>query len=207
MKLVVRVKLLPTPEQAAALEATLTACNEAATWAAKIAFEEKVRKPLGLRKHTYLPVRERWGLGAQAAQHAIKKTCDACTALATNLRAGRYGKPGSKRHTRAAGKPLAFRPDAAQPYDDRMLSWQHQDRTVSIWTTAGRMKNLALRLPRTVGPQLHLAAGRRGMTTPEYTLRRLLTEPGVQTVLTAPRDRHELEQHVQWVNRPPLDLG
>ncbi|MEU2734562.1 helix-turn-helix domain-containing protein [Streptomyces sp. NPDC007095] len=27
MKLVVRVKLLPTPEQAAALEATLTACN------------------------------------------------------------------------------------------------------------------------------------------------------------------------------------
>ncbi|MFC9242794.1 hypothetical protein ACFT7S_01755 [Streptomyces sp. NPDC057136] len=37
MKLVVRVKLLPTPVQASALEATLTACNEAATWAASVA--------------------------------------------------------------------------------------------------------------------------------------------------------------------------
>ncbi|RPK79484.1 Putative transposase DNA-binding domain protein [Streptomyces sp. ADI98-10] len=73
----VRVKLLPTPVQAAALEATLHGCNEAATWAARIAFEEDVRRPLGLRKHTYTEIRERWGLGAQAAQHAIKKTCDA----------------------------------------------------------------------------------------------------------------------------------
>ncbi|MFI1290388.1 hypothetical protein ACH4VM_18190 [Streptomyces sp. NPDC020792] len=33
MKLVVQVKLLPTPLQATALEATLRACNEAAAWA------------------------------------------------------------------------------------------------------------------------------------------------------------------------------
>lgn len=33
-----------------------------------------------------------------------------------------------------------FRDDAAQPYDDRCLSWQHDARTVSIWTTAGRLK-------------------------------------------------------------------
>ncbi|MFD8649015.1 RNA-guided endonuclease InsQ/TnpB family protein [Streptomyces mirabilis] len=143
MKLVVRVKLLPTPVQAAALEATLTACNEAATWAASVAFEEGARKNLALRKLAYQDIKTRWGLGAQAAQHAIKKTCDAYTTLRASLRAGRYGKPGSKRHTRASGKPVAFRPEAAQPYDDRMLSWQHEARTVSIWTTAGRMKNLA----------------------------------------------------------------
>ncbi|MDQ0599030.1 putative transposase [Streptomyces canus] len=143
MKLVVRVKLLPTPLQAEALEATLHACNEAATWAARVAFEENERKPLGLRKHAYLPIRQRWELGAQAAQHAIKKTCDAYTTLKANLRGGRYGRPGSQRHTRVLGKPVAFRPDAAQPYDDRMLSWQHQRRTVSIWTTGGRMKDLA----------------------------------------------------------------
>ncbi|MFE2737314.1 RNA-guided endonuclease InsQ/TnpB family protein [Streptomyces sp. NPDC059349] len=143
MKLVVRVKLLPTPVQAAALEATLHACNEAATWAASVAFEKEARCPRELRKHTYAEIRVRWGLGAQAAQHAIKKTCDAYTTLKANLRAGRYGRPGTRRHIRAAGKPIAFRPQAAQPYDDRMLSWQHQARTVSIWTTAGRLKNMA----------------------------------------------------------------
>lgn len=143
MKLVVRVKLLPTPVQAAALEATLRACNEAATWAAEVAFAENARRPLSLRKHAYLPIRQQWGLGAQAAQHAIKKTCDAYTTLQANLRNGRYGRPGSKRHARVSGKPVAFRPAAAQPYDDRMLSWQHEERTVSIWTTGGRMKDLA----------------------------------------------------------------
>ena len=129
--------------QAAALEVTLQACNEAATWAASVAFEKDARRPLQLRKHTYAEIRGRWGLGAQAAQHAIKKTCDAYTTLKANLRAGRYGRPGTKRHTRASGKPVTFRPQAAQPYDDRMLSWQHEQRTVSIWTTAGRMKGVA----------------------------------------------------------------
>ncbi|WP_326778416.1 RNA-guided endonuclease InsQ/TnpB family protein [Streptomyces sp. NBC_01445] len=143
MKLVVRVKLLPTPVQAAALEATLHACNQAATWAAGVAFEENARRPLELRKHTYAEIRVRWGLGAQAAQHAIKKTCDAYTTLKANLRAGRYGRPGSRRHTRASGKPVVFRPQAAQPYDDRMLSWQHEQQTVSIWSTAGRLKSVA----------------------------------------------------------------
>ncbi|RFC78050.1 RNA-guided endonuclease TnpB family protein [Streptomyces sp. AcE210] len=143
MKLVVRVKLLPAPGQAAALEATLHACNEAATWAASVAFETDARRPLELRKHTYAEIRVRWQLGAQAAQHAIKKTCDAYTTLKANLRNGRYGRAGSRRHTRASGKPVVFRPQSAQPYDDRMLSWQHQARTVSIWTSAGRLKNVA----------------------------------------------------------------
>ncbi|MFG2521685.1 RNA-guided endonuclease InsQ/TnpB family protein [Streptomyces sp. NPDC048527] len=129
--------------QASALEATLHACNEAATWAASVAFEKEARRPLELRKHTYAEIRVRWGLGAQAAQHAIKKTCDAYTTLKANLRAGRYGRPGSRRHARASGRPVVFRSQAAQPYDDRMLSWQHQARTVSIWTTAGRLKNVA----------------------------------------------------------------
>ncbi|MFD4947947.1 hypothetical protein ACFVYE_40340 [Streptomyces sp. NPDC058239] len=83
------------------------------------------------------------GLGAQAARHAAKKTCDAYTTLVANLRNGRYGRSGSKRHARASDKPVAFRPQAAQPYDDRMLSWQHARRTVSLWTTGGSMKNVA----------------------------------------------------------------
>ncbi|MFF0702779.1 RNA-guided endonuclease InsQ/TnpB family protein [Streptomyces tendae] len=143
MKLVVRVKLLPTPVQAAALAATLHACNDAAAWVAEVAFAKNARRPLELRKHTYLPIREQWGLGAQAAQHVVKKTCDAYATLKSNLRNGRYGQPGSRRHTRACGKPITFRPEAAQPYDDRMLSWQHAQRTVSIWSTVGRLKGVA----------------------------------------------------------------
>ncbi|WP_405732480.1 hypothetical protein [Streptomyces sp. NBC_01537] len=124
MKLVVRVKLLPTPVQAAAFEATLHACNEAATWVSTTATEAKTINNRALRDRTYATVKERWGLGAQAAQHTIKKTADAYTTLRANLKAGNCGRPGAKRYERAAGKPVVFRPESAQPYDDRMLSWQ-----------------------------------------------------------------------------------
>ena len=143
VKLVVQVRLLPTPEQAAALEATLRACNEAATWAGKIAFEKDVKRNFALREHTYGEIRARWGLGAQAAQHVVKKTCDAYAALKANLKAGNLGTRGSKRYRRATEKPIAFRPQGAQPYDDRMLSWQVPERRISIWTVRGRVKDVA----------------------------------------------------------------
>ncbi|MDT0486972.1 RNA-guided endonuclease InsQ/TnpB family protein [Streptomyces doebereineriae] len=143
MKLVVQVRLLPTPEQAAALEATLHACNEASSWVSEVAFARGEFKNFALRRHTYDTVKSRWGLGAQAAQHVIKKTCDAYTTLRANLKAGNLGRPGSKRYRRATEKPVVFRPEGAQPYDDRMLSWQVPGRTVSIWTTGGRVKSVA----------------------------------------------------------------
>ncbi|MFF5476793.1 RNA-guided endonuclease InsQ/TnpB family protein [Streptomyces sp. NPDC012935] len=158
MKLVIRVKLLPTPQQASALQATLRACNEAANHASRHAFTTGTKRNRELRALIYLQIKERWNLGAQAAQHVIKKTCDAYASLAGNLKAGNLGHPGSKRHTRATGKPITFRPDAAQPYDDRMLSWQPEQRTVSIWTVQGRMKGL----PYTgQEDQLQLLANRR----------------------------------------------
>jgi putative transposase len=140
---VVQIRLLPTPVQAAALEATLRACNEAATWAAAVAFEKDVKRNFALRAHTSGEIKARWGLGAQAAQHVIKKTCDAYAALKANMKAGNLGRPGSVRYRRALGKPVAFRADSAQPYDDRMLSWQTPERRVSIWTVSGRMKDVA----------------------------------------------------------------
>ncbi|GGP67948.1 hypothetical protein GCM10010278_51900 [Streptomyces melanogenes] len=143
VKLVVQVKLLPSPEQASVLEATLRACNEAATWASSMAFETNVKSNFALREHTYRQIKVRCGLGAQAAQHVIKKTCDTYAALKANLKAGNLGRPGSQRYRRAMDKPVAFRPQGAQPYDDRMLSWQIDQRRISIWTTAGRMKGVA----------------------------------------------------------------
>ncbi|MDO0914828.1 transposase [Streptomyces sp. DT2A-34] len=149
MKLVVQVKLLLKPVQATALQATLRACNEAATWASQIAFEKDVKNNFALRRLTYDEAKARWGLGAQAAQHVIKKTCDAYATLKANLRAGNLGMPGSKRYRKANEKPVAFRPESAQPYDDRMLSWQITERRVSIWTVYGRVKDVAF----TAGPE------------------------------------------------------
>ncbi|MCO6004241.1 transposase [Actinoallomurus purpureus] len=127
--------------QAAALKHTLHTVNEAACWVSGVAFERGVPREYELRKHTYAELKER-GLGAQAAQHVIKKVRDAYTSLHANLRAGNLGKPGSKRRLKAASKPIAFRPQAAQPYDDRCLSWQYDAQTVSIWTVAGRLKGV-----------------------------------------------------------------
>ncbi|MBT2235827.1 RNA-guided endonuclease TnpB family protein [Nonomuraea sp. NEAU-A123] len=159
MKLVVQVKLLPTPEQAAALEATLRDCNQAAGLVSRTAFTTGVTREYDLRKHTYAALKER-GLGAQAAQHVIKKVADAYRTLKANLRAGNLGAPGAPRRIRVEGKPIVFRPHAAQPYDDRCLSWQLDARTVSIWTVAGRLRRVAF----TCSDQQRamLAAHRRG---------------------------------------------
>ncbi|MET9600588.1 transposase [Streptomyces sp. NPDC006459] len=141
MKVVVQVKLLAEANQAFALRSTLRTVNKAANWVSGVAFEQGVPREYELRKHTYAELKAR-GLGAQAAQHVIKKTRDAYTTLNANIRAGNYGKPGSKGRLKAESKPVTFRPEAAQPFDDRCLSWQYDAQIVSIWTVAGRLKNV-----------------------------------------------------------------
>ncbi|GAA3585669.1 hypothetical protein GCM10022419_079610 [Nonomuraea rosea] len=104
MKLAVQVKLLPTPKQAAALQATLRAVNAAACQVSR------------------------------QAHH-----------LHASIRAGILGRVGSARRVRAESTPITFRADAAQPFDDRCLSWQIDARTVSIWSVAGAARNIAAR--------------------------------------------------------------
>ncbi|MER5418621.1 RNA-guided endonuclease InsQ/TnpB family protein [Streptosporangium roseum] len=141
MKIVVQVKLMPEADQAPALAAALHAVNDAANWVSAVAFAHGVPREYELRKHTYAELKTR-GLGAQAAQHTIKKVRDAYTTLKANIRAGNLGNNSSKRRTKAESKPITFRPQAAHPFDDRCLSWQYDAQTVSIWTTAGRIKNV-----------------------------------------------------------------
>ena len=143
MKLVVQVKLLPSPEQAAALQATLRVCNAAASEVAVVARQTGTYRNYDLRKHVYAGIKDDYALGAQAAQHVIKKVADAYATVKANLKAGSYGKPGSKRRRKVELNPVGFRWNAAQPYDARMLSWQAEARTVSIWTTSGRLKGVA----------------------------------------------------------------
>ncbi|MFE5020645.1 RNA-guided endonuclease TnpB family protein, partial [Streptomyces sp. NPDC056690] len=124
MKVVVQVKLMPEAEEAAALRSTLRTVNDLACWVSRVAFARGVPREYELRQHTYAHLKAE-GLGAQAAQHVIKKVRDAYTTLYANLRAGHLGKPQSRRRVKAESKPIAFRPEAAQPYDDRCLSWQY----------------------------------------------------------------------------------
>ncbi|MDW6063053.1 transposase [Streptomyces sp. FXJ1.4098] len=142
MKLVVQVRLLPTPEEASALEATLRACNRAATYASQVAFAKDLKDRNNLQKEVYGDLKARFGLSAQPVVRAVKKVVDAYAALRANLRAGNLGPPTCKRYRAAVGTPIGFRPEAAQPFDDRCLSWQYDARTVSIWTVAGRMRGI-----------------------------------------------------------------
>ncbi|WP_343239966.1 transposase [Streptomyces sp. SID12488] len=160
MKLVVHIELLPTPDQAAALKATLHACNEAARWVSSVAFKQRVFGKKPMQVAMYNEVKARFGLSAQPALHAIRKVADAYATLRANIRSGNLGKPGSKRRKQVEAKPVSFRPDAAQAFDDRCLSWQIERLTVSMWTTSGRMKGIAF----TGSPeQLEFLAGfRRG---------------------------------------------
>ncbi|MEU6722068.1 RNA-guided endonuclease TnpB family protein, partial [Nonomuraea sp. NPDC046802] len=156
MKLVVRVKLLPTPEQAEALEATLRQLNEAAGQVSRLAFDTKTFAVFALRRRVYGELKAA-GLGAQQAQHVIKKVVDAYTSLRGLIRNGR--QTGGRRR-KAESKPIAFRAEAAHPFDDRCLSWQMDARTVSIWTVRGRVKNIVF--TGSAGQLETLAAYRRG---------------------------------------------
>jgi IS605 OrfB family transposase len=142
MKLVVRVKLLPTPVQAEAFGATLAACNKAANWLSGQVYTHEYVSRVVLQALAYAELKA-LGLSAQPALHVLRKVADAYTALRANLRAGNLGRPGSNRYPRATAKPIMFRAGAAQPFDDRCLSWQMEARTVSIWTTSGRTKGVA----------------------------------------------------------------
>ena len=156
MKQVVQVRILPTPEQASALADTLHACNAAASWLSRQMHIDRVWRKFDVQKRFYAQLRERFGLAAQPTIRVIGKTVDAYTTLNANLRAGNYGPLGSDRRRGVEDNPIVFRPWAGQPFDARCLSWQlgcaGREGTVSIWATAGRLRNV-----RIVGSRAHIA--------------------------------------------------
>lgn len=141
VKLVVPVRLYPDAADEAALRDTLALCNEAATLVSAQAFEMRVTSKQALQRLVYGDLKA-MGLSAQPAIHVSRKVSGAYATLRANIKAGNLGKPGSNRRVAAESKPIVFRPDAAQPFDDRCLSWQLDRRTVSIWTTAGRLAGI-----------------------------------------------------------------
>jgi hypothetical protein len=121
MRLTVQVQLLADADQRAALQATLALTNQAANLGSEIAWQRGAFRTYDLQQLADGQIRA-LGLSAQSAVRVIKKVADP------------YKLDRRTKRT--------FRADAAQPYDDRCLSWQPDQQTVSIWTVAGRLKGI-----------------------------------------------------------------
>ena len=119
MKLTVKVKLIPTKEQATSLVKTIEVFNEACNYISQIAFEKKIFGQVGLHKLVYYEVRERFKLSAQMTVRAIGKVSESYRAEKKTL------------HT--------FKKYSALVYDQRILSFRGLD-TVSILSLDGRFK-------------------------------------------------------------------
>lgn len=160
-----------------------------------VAFDHGVTGKQALQRLVYQDLKGR-GLSAQPALQVIRKVADAYTTLRANVRAGNLGPEDSPRRVKAGSKPIRFRPDAAQPFDDRCLSWQHDARTVSVWSTVGRLKGV-----RFAGSLDHLAtlvAHRKGETD-------LVHRDGLWLlVATCDVPRPEVVDPVGWLG---VDLG
>jgi IS605 OrfB family transposase len=117
MKLVVNIKLVPTPGQYGCLKETLKRANVACNAISQTAFEQKIFGQYALQKLTYTDTKA-LGLSAQMAVRSIAKVADAYKKDTKTLR--------------------QFKKYSAQPYDARIIRVGKD--FVSIWTLTGRQK-------------------------------------------------------------------
>lgn len=118
MELTLQLKLLPTDEQATALRAVMARFNEACTWLAAQAFAKQISNKLTLQRLYYHELRTRFDLPSQMAVRCLARV------------AGTYRRDKSLCPT--------FRPDAALPYDQRIMRFDGLDH-VSLATLHGRV--------------------------------------------------------------------
>ncbi|WP_406699378.1 transposase [Singulisphaera sp. Ch08] len=117
MNLTLRLRLLPNGTQTAKLLAVMERFNEAATFAAQVAFEAKVYSQPSIHKLAYRAIRDRFGLSAQLAVRAIGKAVE------------------TFRRDKTVGP--VFKSRGAVTYDERILSFKGLDK-VSLTTLDGR---------------------------------------------------------------------
>jgi putative transposase len=118
MKLTIQLKLLPTPQQAALLKHALEQANAACDFISQTTWQTQTFRQFPLHRLTYQAVRQTFGLAAQLTVRCIVKVADAYKLDRHRLR--------------------TFARLGALAYDDRILSYTHQNTAVSIWTFAGR---------------------------------------------------------------------
>ena len=146
MKLVAQLKLQPTREQACALGQTLAQANAACERISEIAWDQRTFGKFALQKLCYQEVKVGFGLSAQMVVRCLAKVGDTY----------RQDKRSKRR----------FKPRGSIAYDDRILSWNLNEASVSIWTVAGRE-----RIPFVAGErQMKLLETRVGET--DFVFRR-----------------------------------
>ncbi len=118
MKTTLQVKLLPSAEQHTLLLETMHAFNAACTWIAEYAYQKRCASKFVLQKALYQEIRQRFGLSAQLAIRAIAKVVEA--------------------YKRDKAQPIAFRPDGAVVYDERILSFKGLE-FASVTVLSGRV--------------------------------------------------------------------
>ena len=119
MKLIVKVKLLPTLRQKNSLVKTIGVFNEACNYISEIAWKEKTFGQVKLHHLCYRVVRDKFGLSAQMTVRAIGKVKES------------YRIEKKNQHI--------FKKYSALVYDQRILSFRGLD-TVSILSLDGRFK-------------------------------------------------------------------
>lgn len=119
IKLIVQVKLQPTPEQSDALKRTLETANAACNALSGLAFEVGEFRRFPLQRLFYKPIREDFPLTAQIVVRLIAKVSDA------------YALDHERQRS--------FRPHGSISYDLRVLSWAMSKSSVSIWSVDGRL--------------------------------------------------------------------
>src|SRR5574343_1014523 len=120
MKLIAQLKLQPTPEQHAALKQTLEAANAACNYVSDVAWQRQTFGQFNLQKLCYADIRATFAIGADVAVRVFAKVADA------------YKLDKKTERT--------FKPLAAFPFNDRLVSYKLAKQTVSIWTMTGRQK-------------------------------------------------------------------
>ncbi len=144
MKLITQLKLMPTPEQATVLLQTLTVANAACNSMSETAWQTHTFRQFDLHKLCYETARQSFGLSAQLTVRCLSKVADAY-----------------KQDRRVK---RVFRPYGSIAYDDRILSWNRHESSVSIWTVNGRQS-----IPFVGGPrQMELLWTRKGETDLVY---------------------------------------
>jgi putative transposase len=116
MKLVAQLKLSPTPEQARILKDTLRRANAACNRVSEVAWERRIFGKYTLQRLCYREVKSDFGLSAQMVIRCLAKVADAYRL--------------DKRRQRW------FKPHGSIAYDERILSWNLKEPSVSLWTVA-----------------------------------------------------------------------
>lgn len=124
MQLSIKIKLVPSPDQATVLLKTIEAYNEACNYVSKIAFENKTASVVKIQRLCYYDIRQKFNLSAQMAVRVVGKVADAYK-ITRGMRI-------------KISQPNKFNIHGTVVYDDRLISWKGLE-NVSILTLNGRI--------------------------------------------------------------------